>query len=105
MDEHIDNSTLSHSIDKEVAGWCEAMNTEELTDEELAEVIEEFCKNPMSARLRGSAHLASVETLPDLEDLTTKEMEKNLLPQEDNSPKKELKTLPPGLNYTYLKEH
>ncbi|XP_042027291.1 eukaryotic translation initiation factor 3 subunit A-like [Salvia splendens] len=37
MQEQIDNSELSHYIDREVAGWCEAMHTRELTDEELAE--------------------------------------------------------------------
>ncbi|XP_042038541.1 uncharacterized protein LOC121784475 [Salvia splendens] len=81
--EQIDNSELSHSIDREVAGWCEAMNTLELTDEELAEAIIEFWH----------------------EGLVTKEMEKNPLPQETNSPKKELKTLPPGLKYAYLEEN
>ncbi|XP_042038280.1 neurofilament medium polypeptide-like [Salvia splendens] len=53
------------------------MNTQEFTDEELAEAILEFCKNPKFARSKGSAHLASVVKLSDLEDLTAKEMEKN----------------------------
>ncbi|XP_042012082.1 uncharacterized protein LOC121760489 [Salvia splendens] len=105
LHQQIDNSEMSHSIDKEVVGWCEAMNTQKLTDEKLAEAIKEFCKNPTSARSKGSAYLASMEKLPDLEDFTKKEMEKNPLPQEASSPKKELTTLPPGLKYGYLEEN
>ncbi|XP_042016236.1 uncharacterized protein LOC121764249 [Salvia splendens] len=74
------NVELSHSIDKEVVGWCEAMNTLELTDEELAEAIVEFCKYLTSATSRGLAHLASVEKLPNPEELTTSEMDKKPLP-------------------------
>ena len=105
IQEQIDNSELSHSIDKEVVGWCAAVNTEELTDEELTEAIMEFCRSPESARSKGSAYVASLdkspgsgkETLPEISD-------KNPLPQEANGTKKELKTLPPGLKYAYLEE-
>ncbi|XP_042051413.1 uncharacterized protein LOC121796681 [Salvia splendens] len=103
--EQIDNSELSQSIDREVAGWCEAMNTMKLKDEELAEAIVEFCKNSESAGSRRSAHATSLEKLPGSEGLITKEMEKNPLPQETSSPKKELKTLPSGLKYAYLEEN
>ncbi|XP_042019209.1 uncharacterized protein LOC121767074 [Salvia splendens] len=95
----IDNSELSHSIDREVAGLCEAMNTFELTDEELVQAIVEFCRNPELVRSRRSAHVASMENLPG------PEMEKNPLPQAMSVPKKELKTLPPGLKYAYLEEN
>ncbi|XP_042019212.1 uncharacterized protein LOC121767077 [Salvia splendens] len=99
IDEQIDYSELSHNIDREVAGWCEAMNTFELTDEELAEAIMEFCRDPELARSRRSAHVASMENLPG------PDMEKNPLSQETSVPKKELKTLPPGLKYAYLEEN
>lgn len=102
MQKQIDNLELSHSIDREVAGWCEAMNTLELTDEELAEAIVEFCKSPESARARGSAHVANMENSPRSEGFITKVMEKNPLTQETSALKKELKTLPPGLKYAYL---
>ncbi|XP_042019214.1 uncharacterized protein LOC121767080 [Salvia splendens] len=95
----IDNSELSHSIDREVAGLCEAMNTFELTDEELVQAIVEFCGNPELVRSRRSAHVASMENLPG------PEMEKNPLPQAMSVPKKELKKLPPGLKYAYLEEN
>ena len=37
--------------------------------------------------------------------MTTDATEKNPLPREDSTPKKELKTLPPGLKYAYLEEN
>ncbi|XP_047949003.1 uncharacterized protein LOC125194830 [Salvia hispanica] len=82
------------------------MNTPELTDEELTEAIMEFCRNPESAKSKGSAHVASLENSPgpgrkELPDIA----EKNPLPQETNETKKELKTLPPGLKYAYLEEN
>ncbi|XP_042056219.1 uncharacterized protein LOC121800783 [Salvia splendens] len=76
-----------------------------LTDEELAEAIVEFYKSPESARSRESAQVARLEKFPRPEGLITKEMEKNPLPQETSSPKKELKTLPLGLKYAYLEEN
>ncbi|XP_042028889.1 uncharacterized protein LOC121775873 [Salvia splendens] len=82
------------------------MNTRELSDEELAEAISEFCTNPESARSRGLAHVASMENSSRSgKGMTTEAIEKNPLPQETSSPKKELKTLPPGLKYAYLEEN
>ena len=81
------------------------MNTTELTDEELTEAIMEFCRNPESARSRGSAHVASLENSPGSGKETLPDIaEKNPLPQETNNTRKELKTLPPGLKYAYLEE-
>ncbi|XP_042009129.1 uncharacterized protein LOC121757689 [Salvia splendens] len=105
MQEQVENSELSHSIDKEVANSCEAINTPGMKDEELAEAILEFCKGPESARSKGSAYAANVENLPGPEVLIIKEAKKNPLPQETSSTKKELKTLPPGLRYAYLEEN
>ncbi|XP_042027258.1 uncharacterized protein LOC121774451 [Salvia splendens] len=76
IDEQVENSELSHSIDKEVANWCEAINTLRKTDEELVEAILEFCKSPESARSKRSAHATSVENLPKPEGLLTKETKK-----------------------------
>lgn len=65
IQEQIENSELSHLIDREVVGWCATMNTTELTDEELTKAIMEFCRNPESAKSRGSAHVASPENSPE----------------------------------------
>ncbi|XP_042065522.1 uncharacterized protein LOC121809037 [Salvia splendens] len=85
-------SKLSDTIEKEVAGWCEALITQDLTDEEINEAIMGFCQRP------------GLEKLPDFRELAVKDMEKNPLPQEVSPPKKELKTLPPRLKYAYLGE-
>ncbi|XP_042029829.1 uncharacterized protein LOC121776719 [Salvia splendens] len=52
MHEQVENSELSHSIDREVASWCEAVNTLGMTDEELTEAILEFCESPDFSGLR-----------------------------------------------------
>ncbi|XP_047949202.1 uncharacterized protein LOC125195040 [Salvia hispanica] len=106
MQEQIDNSEISHSIDKEVVGWCEAMHTKELTDEELANAISEFCKDLKLANSRGSTHVASMEdSSRSGKELISNATEKNPLTQEESIPKKELKTFPPGLKYAYLEEN
>ncbi|XP_042032291.1 uncharacterized protein LOC121778996 [Salvia splendens] len=105
MQEEVENSELSHSIDKEVANWCETVNTLGMTYEELADAILEFCKSPESAGSKGLTCVANVENLPEPEGLITKEVKKNPLPQETSSTKKELKRLPPGLRYAYLEEN
>ncbi|XP_042035172.1 uncharacterized protein LOC121781503 [Salvia splendens] len=105
MQEQVENSELSHSFDKEVASWCEAVNTLGMTDEELAEVILGFCKSPEITRSKELVCVANGEHLPAPEGLITKEPKKNLLPQETSATKKELKTLPPGLRYAYLEEN
>ncbi|XP_042051600.1 uncharacterized protein LOC121796898 [Salvia splendens] len=105
MQEQVENSKLSHSIDKVVANWCSAVNTLGMTDEELAEAILEFCKSPESVRSKGSACVAKVENLPEPEGLIIKEVKKNPLPQDTSSSKKELKTLPPDLRYAYLEKN
>ncbi|XP_042062279.1 uncharacterized protein LOC121806312 [Salvia splendens] len=105
MHEHVENSELSHSIDKEVANWSSVVNTLGMTDEELAEAIMEFCKSPESVGSKGSACIAKMENLHEPEGLITKEVKKNPLPQDTSSAKKQLKTLPPGLRYAYLEEN
>ncbi|XP_042032264.1 uncharacterized protein LOC121778955 [Salvia splendens] len=104
-EEQVENSELSHFIDKEVANWCEAVNTLGMTDEELAEALLEFCKSPESARSKELACVSNVENFLGPEGLITKEAKKNPLPQETSSTKNELKTLPPGLRYAYLEEN
>ena len=85
IQEQIDNSELSHLIDREFVGWCAAMNTMELTDEELTEATMEFCENPETARSRGSTHVASLENSPESGKKTLPDIaEKNSLPQETN---------------------
>ncbi|XP_047942981.1 uncharacterized protein LOC125189791 [Salvia hispanica] len=74
-------------------------------DEELAEAIMKFCKNPESARSRGSAHVASLENSPGSGNETLPDIaEKNSLPQETNDTKKELKTFPVIVNSNLTKE-
>ncbi|XP_042009003.1 uncharacterized protein LOC121757541 [Salvia splendens] len=94
MQEQVENSELSHSIDKEVANWCEVVNTLGMIDEELANAILEFCKSHESVRSKELAYVSNVENLPGPEGLITKEAKKNPLPQETSSTKKELKTFP-----------
>ena len=48
MQEQFNNSGLSHSIDKEVAGWCETLLTQDMTDEQINEAIMAFCHQPLS---------------------------------------------------------
>ncbi|XP_042027236.1 uncharacterized protein LOC121774422 [Salvia splendens] len=80
MQELMSNSESSHSIDMEVAGWCEAMHTRELSDEELAEAISEFCTNPGAARSRGSAYVANLESTPGIGKGMKSDEENNPLP-------------------------
>ncbi|XP_042029882.1 uncharacterized protein LOC121776780 [Salvia splendens] len=105
MQEQVENSELSHSIDKEVANWCEAVNTLGMTDEDLAEAILEFCKSLEFARSKELVRVANGGHSPAPEGFITKETKKNPLPQETSATKKELKTLPPGLRYANLEDY
>ncbi|KAL1564556.1 hypothetical protein AAHA92_06883 [Salvia divinorum] len=65
----------------------------------------DFCQRPQAAGSSGSLQLSSVEKVPETEEPNMRNMEKNPLPLEVNPAKKELKTLPPGLKYSYLDEN
>ncbi|XP_047940742.1 uncharacterized protein LOC125188049 [Salvia hispanica] len=102
--EQADASEMTESMKKEVAGWCEAVIKQGLSDEEITKAIMDFCGKSRSPGSKGPVQLASVKNLPELDELVKKGMEKNPLPPEVSPPKKELKTLPPGLKYAYLGE-
>ncbi|XP_042067294.1 uncharacterized protein LOC121810600 [Salvia splendens] len=73
-----------------------------MTYEDINDAIMGFCQKPISIRSTGFAQQSSLEKLLDFGKLAAKNMEKNPLPQEAVTPKKELKTLPRGLKYAYL---
>ncbi|XP_042051607.1 uncharacterized protein K02A2.6-like [Salvia splendens] len=102
LQEQLAAAEMNDSIEEEVSGWCETLLTQNMTDEEINDAIIGFCQKPTSTRSTGSAQLSSLEKVSDFEELAAKDMEKNPLPQEAVTPKKELKTLPPGLKYVYL---
>ncbi|XP_042019036.1 uncharacterized protein LOC121766868 [Salvia splendens] len=102
LDEQLAAAELSDSIEDEVAEWCETLMTQDLTDEEINDAIMGFCQKPSSTGSSDRSQLSSLEKLPDFGELAAKNMEKNPLPQEAISPKKELKTLPLDLKYAYL---
>ena len=104
LQEQADTSEMTRSMRKEVAGWCEAVIKQGLSDEEITKAIMDFCGEAGSPGSKGSVQLASVEKLPELDELVKKGMEKNPLPPEVPPLKKELKNLPPGLKYAYLGE-
>ncbi|XP_042011420.1 uncharacterized protein LOC121759874 [Salvia splendens] len=95
---------LNNSIEGEVAEWCETLMTQNLTDEEINNAIMGFCQKSNSTRSSDLAQLSSMEKLLDSGELAAKNMEKNPLPQDAISPKKELNTLPPDLKYVYLEK-
>ena len=60
----------------------------------------------LTAKSKGSAHVASLEKSPGFgKEVLPEIADKNPLPQETNGTKKELKMLPPGLKYAYLEEN
>ncbi|KAL1560387.1 hypothetical protein AAHA92_10600 [Salvia divinorum] len=105
MDEQFVGSEMSNLIEEEVAGWSEAVKTQGLTDQEITDAIMDFCQKPISAGSSGSLQLASLEKVPEMKDSATQNMEKDPLPFEGTPVKKELKTISPGLKYTYLGEN
>ncbi|XP_042019144.1 uncharacterized protein LOC121766988 [Salvia splendens] len=108
LKEQLESSEIDDVMEREVANWCETLATQEMTDEEINMAIMGFCNRTDTTGSGGSAQLnslkrvRSLEKLPDLGKLTEKFMEKNPLPQEGITPKKELKNLPSGLKYVYL---
>ncbi|XP_047948934.1 uncharacterized protein LOC125194747 [Salvia hispanica] len=104
IDEQFNNSELSHSIDKEVAGWCETLLTRDMSDEQINEAVMAFSHQSLSFESTGSVQEKSPDEATDLGEMTTKNLEKNPLPQETITPKKELKKLPESLKCAYLGE-
>ncbi|XP_047943062.1 uncharacterized protein LOC125189880 [Salvia hispanica] len=104
MQEQFNNLELSQSVDKEVAGWCETLLTRNLTDEQINEAIMAFCNQPLSFESTGSIQVRGPDEGTDLGEMATGGLEKNPLPQEAITPKKELKKLPETLKYAYLGE-
>ncbi|XP_047942710.1 uncharacterized protein LOC125189480 [Salvia hispanica] len=104
LHEQFNNSELSHSIDKEVAGWCETLLTRDLTDEQINEAIMAFCHQPLSFESTCSVQAKGPDEATDFGEMATRILEKNPLPQEAITPKKELKILSESLKYAYLGE-
>ncbi|XP_042038371.1 uncharacterized protein LOC121784275 [Salvia splendens] len=102
LQEQLAAAELNDSIEEEVSEWCETLLTQNMTDEEINDAIMGFCQKPTSNGSTDFAQLSSLEKVPNFGELATKNVEKNPLPREDISPRKELKTLPPGLKYAYL---
>ncbi|KAL1533294.1 hypothetical protein AAHA92_33197 [Salvia divinorum] len=105
MQEQLTGSDLNNTIEAEVARWCKDLQTQGLTDQEISAAILEFCQRPQAAGSSGFLQLASVKKMPETEEPNMGNMEKNPLPLEANPEKKELKTLPPCLKYSYLGEN
>ena len=80
MQEQFNNSELSQSVDKEVAGWCETLLTRNLTDEQINEAIMAFCHQPLSFESTGSVQVRSPDEGTDLGEMATRSLEKNPLP-------------------------
>ncbi|KAL1549889.1 hypothetical protein AAHA92_17919 [Salvia divinorum] len=104
MEKQLAGLELNKLIEAEITGWCEAVKTKVLTDQEITSAIMDFCQ-PNAARSSRISKLTRMNEVAEKEDPTTKSMEKNPLPSEKNPAEKELKTLPPGLKYAYLGEN
>ena len=63
-----------------------------------------FCHQPLSFESTGSVQVRSLDEGTDLGEMATRGLEKNPLPYEAITPKKELKKLPETLKYAYLWE-
>ncbi|KAL1563931.1 hypothetical protein AAHA92_06348 [Salvia divinorum] len=100
--EKFEGAEESRELEKEVVGWCQDIQTQGLTDQEITKAIKNF-----SAPATGSGRplqLAKAEEKSEFEEANEKKMERNPLPSEASPEKKELKKLPPGLKYSYLGE-
>ncbi|KAL1553746.1 hypothetical protein AAHA92_14379 [Salvia divinorum] len=98
-----EGSSEHNTIEAEVANWCETIQKNDLTDQEISEAIMDFCQAKGSSGSSRPAQLASVERASGQESRSTDEADKNPLPQEERSTT-ELKKLPSGLKYAYLGE-
>ncbi|KAL1548437.1 hypothetical protein AAHA92_16668 [Salvia divinorum] len=98
-----EGATEHNTIEAEVANWCETMQKNDLTDQEISEAIMDFCQAKGYSGSSRPAQLASVERASGQESQSTDEADKNPLPQEERSTA-ELKKLPSGLKYAYLGE-
>ena len=63
-----------------------------------------FCHQPLSFESTGYVQVRSSDEETDLGEMATRGLEKNLMPQEAITPKKELKKLHETLKYAYLRE-
>ena len=99
MQEQFNNSELSHSIDKEVAGWCETLLCRDMTDEQINEAIMAFCHQPLLFESTCSVQAKGPDKATGFGEMAARILEKNPLPQEVITPKKELKKLPESLKY------
>ncbi|XP_047949418.1 uncharacterized protein LOC125195288 [Salvia hispanica] len=80
MQEQFNNSELSQSVDKEVAGWCESLLTRNMTDEQINEAIMAFCHQPLSFESTGSVQVRSPDEGTDFCEMATRGLEKYPLP-------------------------
>ncbi|KAL1531312.1 hypothetical protein AAHA92_34003 [Salvia divinorum] len=87
-------------LEKEVAGWCQEMQTQGLTDQEITKAIRNF--TPQATRSGRPLQLAKAEEVSGPDVANEKKIERNPLQSEEGPEKKELKKLPPGLKYSYL---
>ncbi|XP_042051434.1 uncharacterized protein LOC121796707 [Salvia splendens] len=104
LQEQLAAAELNDSIEEEVSGWCDTILTQNMTDEEINDAIMRFFQKSTSTGSTGFAQLSSLEKVSDFDELAAKNIEKNPLPQEAVTLKKELKTLSPGLKYAYLRD-
>ncbi|KAL1562908.1 hypothetical protein AAHA92_05430 [Salvia divinorum] len=103
LKEKFESATRHNGIEADVANWCEAMQKNDLTDQEISEVIMDFCQTKESDGSSHPTQLASVEKASEQESQPDDEANKNPLPQGERSTPG-LKKLPPGLKYAYLGE-
>ncbi|KAL1564620.1 hypothetical protein AAHA92_06939 [Salvia divinorum] len=103
LQEKFEGAGGSKELEKEVAGWCQEMQTQGLTDQEITEVIGNF--TPQATGSGRPVQLAKAEEASGSDEVNEKKMERNPLPSEASSEKKELKKLPPGLKNSYLGEN
>ncbi|KAL1540680.1 hypothetical protein AAHA92_24994 [Salvia divinorum] len=96
LNERLEGAIKHNEIEAEVENWYEAMQKNDLTDQEISEAIINFCRAQGSDGSSQPAQLASAERALD-------EADKNPLPQGERSTT-ELKKLPPGMKYAYLGE-
>ncbi|KAL1555015.1 hypothetical protein AAHA92_15504 [Salvia divinorum] len=103
LKEKFEGATRHNEMEAEVAIWCESMQKNDLTDQEISEAIMDFCQAKGSAGSSQPAQLASIEKALGQKNQPTDGADQNPLSQEERSTA-ELKKLPPGLKYAYLGE-